>query len=106
MLAPGVADPVSLKRLLGEYDAATAGHQRLIAAVLTVKFDRDRPLHEQFDQLVAFSMIHVALDRRLTSLAVLHAPAIDWLPNIRRASPDCPSPLGLGLAGRAPRTGR
>ncbi len=74
VLAPGVADPVSLERLLSDYDAATAGHQRLIAAVLTVKFDRDRPLHEQFDQLVAFAMMHVALDRRLTSLAVLHAP--------------------------------
>ena len=74
VLAPGVADPVSLERLLGDYDAATAEHQRLLAAVLTVKFERDKPLHEQFDQLVAFAMIHVALDRRLTSLAVLHAP--------------------------------
>ena len=74
VLAPGVADPISLERLLADYDAATAEHQRLLAAVLTMKFDRDRPLHEQFDQLIAFAMMHVALDRRLTSIAVLHAP--------------------------------
>ena len=74
VLAPGVADPASLERLLGDYDAATAEHQRLLAAVLTVPFDRDRPLHDQFDQLVAFAMTHVAFDRHLTSLAVLHAP--------------------------------
>ena len=74
MMAPGVADPVSLERLLTDYDASTSEHQRLLAAVLTVKFDRDRPLHEQFDRLLAFAMMHVALDRRLTSLAVLHAP--------------------------------
>ncbi len=74
VLAPGVADPVSIEQLLDDYDAAVAEHQRLLAAVLTVPFDRDRPLHDQFDQLVAFAMMHVALDRHLTSLAVLHVP--------------------------------
>lgn len=74
MLAPGVADPISLEQLFASYDTATAEHQRLLAAVLTVAFDRDRPLHDAFDELLAFAMAHVARTLRLTSLAVLHAP--------------------------------
>lgn len=74
VLAPGTADPNSLGQLFAEYDAATAEHQRLLAAVLTVPFDRDRPLHDQHDQLVAFATAYVARTLRLTSLAVVHAP--------------------------------
>lgn len=74
VLAPGVADPKSLSSLFADYDAATCEHQRLLAAVLTVPFDRDRPLHDSFDQLIAFAMTHVARNLRLTSLAALHAP--------------------------------
>ena len=36
LLAPGVADPVSLERLFADYDAAVPEHQRLLAAVLTL----------------------------------------------------------------------
>ena len=74
ILAPGVADPVSLERLFGDYDASTPEHQRLLAAVLTVPFDRDRPLHDSFDELVGFATLHIARTLRLTSLAVAHCP--------------------------------
>ena len=58
LLAPGVADPMSLNKLL--------------AAVLTLPFKRDEPLHDQFDKAITWAMLHRA--RQLTSLAVLHAP--------------------------------
>ena len=74
VMAPGTADPTSIAQLFGDYDAATVKHQRLLAAVLTVPFDRNRPLHDSFDQLVAFATAYVARTLRLTSLAVLHAP--------------------------------
>jgi len=74
ILAPGVADPVSLERLLDDYDATVAEHQRLLAAVLTLPFNRDEPLHDQFDKVVTWAMLHLARGRQLTSLAVLHAP--------------------------------
>jgi hypothetical protein len=74
LLAPNVADPTSLERLFVDYDAATLDHQRLLAAVLTVAFGADQPLHDGFDELTAFAMAHVGRTLRLTSLAVLHAP--------------------------------
>jgi hypothetical protein len=74
ILAPGAADPVSIARLFTDYDAAVVDHQRLLAAVLTIEFSRDRPVHDSFDELVTFATAHVARQMRLTSLAVLHAP--------------------------------
>ncbi len=74
LLAPGVADPVSLERLFADYDAAVPEHQRLLAAVLTLPFVRDEPLHDQFDKVTTWAMLHLARARQLTSLAVLHAP--------------------------------
>ncbi|MFS0773018.1 hypothetical protein [Sphingomonas sp. 1P08PE] len=74
VLAGGVADPATMAGVFSDYDAAVVEHQRVLAAVLTVTFDRDRPLNGQFDALVAFAMTHVARSLRLTSLAVLHAP--------------------------------
>lgn len=74
LLAPGVADPMSLNKLLADYDEAVPEHQRLLAAVLTLPFKRYEPLHDQFDKATTWAMLHLARARQLTSLAVLHAP--------------------------------
>lgn len=74
ILAPKVADPLSLKQLLESYDAATQPRQALLAAVLTIKFDPDVPLHDSFDRVCTFAMLRLAQVRRLTSIAVLHTP--------------------------------
>lgn len=73
-LAPGVADPVSIERLLCDYDRAVPEHQRLLAAVMTIKFDRDCPLHDQFDAVTTWVALDLARARQLTCLTVLHAP--------------------------------
>lgn len=83
LLAPGVADPVSIERLFGDYDLATPEHQDVLAAVFTIAFDRDRPLHDSFDAVIAWAMLDLARDRHLTCLAVLHA-VNDQLSNLQQ----------------------
>lgn len=75
ILAPKVADAVSIRRLLNDYDAHSKPRQPLLAAVLTMKFDPDMPLHDGFDRVCAFATFRLARMRRLTSIAVLHAPS-------------------------------
>ena len=73
VLARAVAD-TSLTRLLDKYDAATRPHQRLLAAVITVRGDKDIPAHDLFDMATTYATIHLARGRRLTSVVVLHTP--------------------------------
>jgi len=73
VLARGVAD-MSLTRLLEDYDAATRLHQRLLAAVITVRGDEDMPGHDLLDMITSYAAIHLACGRRLTSVVVLHMP--------------------------------
>lgn len=73
-LATGVADPVSIERLLCDYDRAVPEHQRLLAAVMTIKFERDRPLHDQFDAVTTWVALDLARARQLTCVSVLHVP--------------------------------
>ena len=73
VLARGVAD-TSLTRLLSDYDAAVRPHQRLLAAVITVRGDEDMPAHDLLDMAATYATIHLARGRRLTSVVALHTP--------------------------------
>ncbi len=73
VLARGVAD-TALTRLLDDYDAATRLHQRLLAAVITVRGDEDMPAHDLLDMATTYATIHLARGRRLTSVVALHTP--------------------------------
>lgn len=75
VLARGVPDPGSLERLLDDYDAAQRPHQRVLAAVLTVKLSPDEPLHDMVDCATSYAAIQLGRVRRLTSVVVLHTPA-------------------------------
>lgn len=73
VLARGVAD-VSLATLLDGYDDAIRSHQRLLAAVLTVRGDQDRPVHDLVDMASTYAAIHLACRRSLTSVVITHVP--------------------------------
>lgn len=73
VLARGVAD-ASLTRLLNDYDAAVHPRQRLLAAVITVRGDKDMPAHDLLDMAATYATIHLARGRRLTSVVALHTP--------------------------------
>lgn len=73
LLARGVAD-TALTRLLDDYDAAVRPHQRLLAAVITAHGDEDMPAHDLFDMATTYATIHLARERRLTSVVALHVP--------------------------------
>lgn len=73
VLARGVAD-VSLATLLDGYDDAIRSHQRLLAAVLTVRGDQDRPVHDLVDMASSYAAINLACGRALTSVVITHVP--------------------------------
>ena len=77
VLAAGAPDPVSLTRLVGDYDAAVRPQQRLLAAVLTMRFEADQPVHEAMAAATAFATFRLARERRLTSVVVLHTPGVE-----------------------------
>jgi hypothetical protein len=90
VLARGVAD-ISLTQLLEDYDAATRPHQRLLAAVVTVRGDEDMPTHDLLDMAATYATIHLARGRRLTSVGALHTPGDELSralpPHISASSP-------------------
>ncbi len=102
LLAPGVADPVSLERLFADYDAAVPEHQRLLAAVLTLPFVCGEPLHDQFDKVTTWAMLHLARARQLTSLAVLHAPGDQLAARSHCRVQPYPSCVRMGSAASGP----
>jgi hypothetical protein len=73
ILAAGAPD-APLTRLLDDYDAAVRPHQRLLAAVLTLRCASDQPLHDLFDAATAFTAMQIARRRRLSSVIIAHAP--------------------------------
>ena len=77
VLAPGVTDPASIERFVADYDAGTRAHQKLLAAVLTIKFDVDVPLHDNVDLIMFYTMMLIARQRRLSSIVVTHTPSED-----------------------------
>ena len=72
--ARGAPDTQTIAQLAEDFDAKTVADQRLLAVVLTMTFrDMDLSGHELMTMGATFSTIYVA-PRRLTTLAVLHAP--------------------------------
>ena len=47
----------------------------MLAAVLTMKFDRDVLVHDMMSSVTAYAEIVLARQRRLSSLVVLHMPS-------------------------------
>lgn len=73
ILAQGAPD-TPLWRLLEDYDANVRPHQRLLAAILTIKGEYDMPSHDLLDMASAYAAVHLAGGRRLSTMAVLHVP--------------------------------
>ena len=88
VLAPGVAlAPSALETIFTGYDARIKAHQRLLAVVLTMRFDHDWQAADILSVVGAYALDKLALARRLTSLVVVHMPADEISP--RRPHAHC-----------------
>ena len=73
--APGVAlEPDALEGVFEGYDARIKPHQKLLATVLTMRFDHGWQAADILSMVGAYALRHLALERRLTSLTVVHMP--------------------------------
>lgn len=73
--APGVAlEPDALETIFHGYDAKIKPHQRLLAVVLTMRMDHDWPPADILSLVGGYSLDKLALERRLTSMVVVHMP--------------------------------
>lgn len=73
--APGVAiEPDALETVFAGYDARVKPHQKLLATVLTMRFDHGWQPADILSIVGAYALRHLALERRLTSLTVVHMP--------------------------------
>ncbi|RDE06406.1 hypothetical protein [Sphingomonas aracearum] len=74
--AAGVAlEPDALETVFEGYDARVKAHQKLLAVVLTMSFDHGWQASDILSMAGAYALEHLALERRLTSLTVVHMPA-------------------------------
>ena len=75
VIAPGVAvDPGALESIFHGYDANIRPHQRLLAVVLTMRMHHDWQSADILSLVGAYALERLALQRRLTSMAVVHMP--------------------------------
>ncbi|WP_066781031.1 hypothetical protein [Sphingomonas sp. CCH5-D11] len=73
--APGVAlEPDALEQIFHSYDAKIKPHQKLLAVVLTMRFAHDWQAADILSLVGAYALQHLALERRLTSMTVVHSP--------------------------------
>ena len=75
VLAPLVPDTGDLELLYGGYDAKAPDRLKVLAAVLTMKFDRDALVHDMMSAVTAYAEMILARKRRLSSLVVMHMPS-------------------------------
>jgi hypothetical protein len=74
--APGVPlEPDALESIFHGYDAKIKPHQRLLAVVLTMRMDHDWQPHDILSLVGGYALEKLALERRLTSMTVVHMPA-------------------------------
>ena len=74
--APGVAvEPDALEAIFHGYDVKIKPHQRLLAVVLTMRMDHDWLPADILSLVGGYALEKLALERRLTSLAVVHMPS-------------------------------
>ncbi|MDF2496106.1 hypothetical protein [Sphingomonas sp.] len=73
--APQVATDVgALESIFHGYDAKIKPHQRLLAAVLTMRMDHDWQPADILSLVSGYALEKLALERRLTSMTVVHMP--------------------------------
>ena len=73
--APGVAvEPDALEAIFHGYDAKIKPHQRLLAVVLTMRMDHDWLAADILSLVGGYALEKLALERRLTSMTVVHMP--------------------------------
>ncbi len=73
--APGVAvEPDALEAIFHGYDAKIKPHQRLLAVVLTMRMDHDWQPADILSLVGGYTLEKLALERRLTSMIVVHMP--------------------------------
>jgi hypothetical protein len=73
--APGVAvEPGMLESIFHEYDAKARAHQKLLAVVLTYRFPHSWQPADILSLVGMYVLEKLALQRRLTSMTVVHMP--------------------------------
>ena len=73
--APGVPlEPDALEAIFHGYDARIKPHQRLLAVVLTMRMDHDWQPADILSLVGGYALERLALERRLTSMTVVHMP--------------------------------
>ena len=75
VLAPLVADTADIEQLYGGYDAKAPDRLTVLAAVLTMKFDRNALVHDMMSSVTAYAEVVLARQRRLSSLVIMHMPS-------------------------------
>ncbi|WP_294240146.1 hypothetical protein [Sphingomonas yabuuchiae] len=73
--APGVAvEPGALEEIFQGYDAKVQAHQKLLAVVLTMRFPHSWQPADILSLVGTYALEKLALQRRLTSMTVVHMP--------------------------------
>ncbi|MCT8003188.1 hypothetical protein NZL82_15020 [Sphingomonas sanguinis] len=73
--APGVAvEPGALESIFHDYDAKAKAHQKLLAVVLTYRFPHSWQPADILSLVGMYALEKLALQRRLTSMTVVHMP--------------------------------
>ena len=75
VLAPLVPDTGDIGQLYSSYDAKAPERLTVLAAVLTMKFDRDALVHDMMSAVSTYAEMILARQRRLSSLVVMHMPS-------------------------------
>lgn len=78
VLAPRVADEWNdVETLFGRYDECVTDRQKLLAAVITLRFANDSMGHDMVAAASSFAVERLANARRLSSLLALHLPGAE-----------------------------
>lgn len=73
--APGAAvEPGALEEIFRGYDAKVKPHQKLLAVVLTMRFPHSWQPADILSLVGMYALDKLALQRRLTSMTVVHMP--------------------------------
>lgn len=73
--APDVAvEPGALEHIFHDYDAKAKAHQKLLAIVLTMRFPHRWQPADILSLVGTYTLEKLALQRRLTSMTVVHMP--------------------------------
>jgi hypothetical protein len=74
VLAPLVHEPKSIEDFFAGYDEAVLARQKLLAVVLTMRFEPDSMVHDVLSAVSSYAELILAQQRRVSSLVVVHRP--------------------------------